>query len=98
MGEKITREELDSFNELLQKERSILERIMASSKNIYNVYCNDRMVLIQFKSGKSISSGYLDSLSDLIDYKDYTVSVVSVTEEFFKLKYTEDILQITIRL
>lgn len=98
MVEKITRDELDSFNELLQKEKDILERIMSSSDDIYNAYYNDKFILIQFKSGKSISSDYLDGLSDLVDYSGYAISVVTVTEEFFKLKYTEEILQITIRL
>ena len=98
MTEKITREELDSFHELLQKEKSILDRIMSSSEDIYNAYYNDKLVLIQFKSGKQISSDYLDRLSDLIDYQSYSIGIVTVTEEFFKLKYTEEVLQITIIL
>ena len=53
---------------------------------------------IQFKSGKPITNEYLDKLDEVIDYISYNISIATVEEEFFKLKYKEDVLQLNLQL
>ena len=76
----------------------MLNRILSSNEDIYKVYYTDNMMIMQFKSGKNISKGYLDKLSDIIEYTDYRISIATVEEEFFKLKYKEEVLQLNIQL
>ena len=96
--DKITEKELQLYNEIIEMEKSILNRIIASNEDIYKVYYTDNMVVLQFKSGKTISKDYLDKLSDIIEYKDYDISIATVEEEFFKFKYKEEVLQLNIQL
>ena len=96
--DKITRKELHSYNEIIKMEKSMLNRILSSNEDIYKVYYTDNMMIMQFKSGKNISKGYLDKLSDIIEYTDYMISIATVEEEFFKLKYKEEVLQLNIQL
>ena len=96
--DKITKKELQSYNEILKMEKSMLNRIISSNGDIYKVYYTDNMMIMQFKSGKTISKDYLDRLSDIIEYKDYAISIATVEEEFFKLKYKEELLQLNIQL
>ena len=93
---KITRKELDNFNDMIKMEKVLLEKIMDSHDGIYNVYYNAGMIIIQFRKGRPIESEYLEGLHNLVDYVSYRIDVVTVTEEFFKIKYDEEILQLTI--
>ena len=97
---KITHEELESFNQLIQKEQEILNRIISSNKDISKTFYNPekRLMIIQFQSGKPIHSDYLNSLKELMDYKSYSIVITSVTEKIFKISYTEQILQLNIYL
>ena len=96
--EKITKKELETFNRIIEMEKKIVDTIMSSSDDIYNVYYNNDMVIILFKNGKTITKEYLDNLQKIIDYKDYSITIATVTEQFFKIKYTEEVLQINITL
>ncbi len=95
---KITKEDLQNYKNLLQKEKDLLNKFLESNSGISRVYYNEDMVIIQFLSHCSIGSDYLDNLKELIDYKSYTVEVATVTNEFFKIKYDENILQLKIFL
>ena len=95
---KITREELQAYKDILLKEKEMLNKIISSNEDIYKVYYNDKMIIIQFKNGKHISNDYLDNLKDLIDYQGYSLEVATITEEFLKIKYTEQVLQLNIML
>lgn len=95
---RVTRDEIKEFNLLIQKEKDMLDRIMCSHEDIYNVYYNDNTVIIQFKAGRNIPGDYLEGLDDVIEYDSYEIGIGTVVEEFLKFKYSEDILQITIRL
>lgn len=98
IDKKITKEELENFNRLIEMEKNLLEKIMGSHDGIHNVYYNSGLIIIQFKKGWVIESDYLEHLHELVDYDSYTIDIVKVSEEFFKIKYTEDILQLNIRL
>ena len=95
---QITKEEIDNFKEMMNIERRMLDKIYSSNEDILNVFYNDKAVAIQFRNGKSITNDYLESLHELIDYESYSITIATVTEEFLKLKYTEDVLQLNIIL
>lgn len=98
MISKITREELKVFNELIEMEQIMLNKILSSNENIHRAYYTGEMIVLQFKSGKEIDSKYLETLKDLIDYKNYSIEIATITEEIFKIKYKEQVLQLNIYL
>lgn len=95
---KITKKELQTYNEIVEMERVMLDKILSSNEDIYKVYYTDNVMAILFKNGKTITKEYLDKLEEVIDYKDYAISIATIEEEFFKLKYTEEVLQLNILL
>lgn len=98
MTEKITREELGIFNELIQMEQEMLTKILSSNEDIHKAYYTGDMMVLQFKNGKPINSEYLGNLNELVDYRKYSIEVATVTEEIFKIKYKEQVLQLNIYL
>ena len=96
--ERITKEDLQTYKKLLQKEQEILDKLLSSNEDITKVYYNDKIVIIQFKAGRPITSTYLTQLNKLMDYKSYTIETVTTTETFMKIKYQEQILQLNIQL
>lgn len=95
---KITRDDLNSYNEIVKKEKEMLEKVLSSNGDIYKVFYNNNIMVIQFKHSKPVTSEYLESLNDLIDYDWYSIEAVTITEEFFKIKYKEQVLQLNIFL
>lgn len=89
---------MQNYKNLLRKEKELLGKFFESNEKITKVYYNEDLVIIQFSSDYSLTSQYLESLKDLIDYKEYVVKVVTITNEIFKLKYDEQILQLNIIL
>ena len=95
---KITREELQAYKKILEMEKDMLNRIISSNEDIYKVAYADNMIVILFKNGKQLTNDYLEKLNQLIDYQRYTLEVATITEEFFKMKYTEQVLRLNIYL
>lgn len=95
---KITKEELQSYKKILEMEKDMLNRIISSNEDIYKVAYADNMIVILFKNGKQLTNDYLEKLNQLIDYQRYTLEVATITEEFFKMKYTEQVLRLNIYL
>ena len=98
MPVKITKEELSNYKALIKAEKDLLNKFFISNENIDKVFYNENMVIIQFISGYSISSDYLNGLSDMIDYSSYSINCATVTKSFFKVKYDENVLQLIILL
>lgn len=98
MSSKITREDLNQYNEIVRMEREMMEKVLSSNEGIYKVFYNNDIMVIQFKHKKPVTSDYLESLDGLIDYKSYSIEAVTITEELFKIKYKEEVLQLNIFL
>ncbi len=98
MADKITREELNNYHKIIEHEQKVMKTILESNEDIYRVLYDNNKVQIQFKNGKQITKDYLDSLSNLIEFKDYNISSVTVKMSFFKLSYEEELLQIELTL
>ena len=98
MKNRITKEDLETYNQLIAKEKEILDKILESHNNIGNVFYNGEYIIIQFKPGTPLDSQYLNHLHELVEYKQYTIDTVTIVEEFFKLQYKEQILQLNIQL
>ena len=95
---KITKEELQSYKKILEMEKDMLNKIISSNEDIYKVAYADNMIIILFKNGKQLTNDYLEKLNQLIDYQRYTLEVATINEEFFKMKYTEQVLRLNIYL
>lgn len=98
MADKITREELNNYHKIIEHEQKVMSTILESNEDIYRVLYDNNKIQIQFKNGKQITKDYLDSLSNLIEFKDYNISSVTVKMSFFKLSYEEELLQIELTL
>ena len=79
-------------------EKDMLNKIISSNEDIYKVAYADNMIIILFKNGKQLTNDYLEKLNQLIDYQRYTLEVATINEEFFKMKYTEQVLRLNIYL
>lgn len=95
---KITKEDLTIYKSILEKEQEILNRIISTNEDISKVYYNENLIIIQFQSGKKLNSKYLEELQDIIEYKMYEIETVTVTKQFFRIKYDEQVLQMNIHL
>lgn len=99
MGQdKITKEDLQIYKDILAKEQEMLNKVLETSNNISKIFYNDKIIVLQFKAGTTIDNTYIEKLNDIIDYKGYSIEPVTVTEEFLKIKYKEHTLQINIML
>lgn len=95
---KITTEDLQTYKKLITKEQEILNTLLSSNEDISKVYYNENIIILQFQAGKPITSTYLKELENIMDYQSYTIETVTTEEQFLKIKYHEQVLQLNIRL
>ena len=95
---KITKEDLQVYKDILAKEQDMLNRILETNENISKIYYNENLIVMQFKTGTTLTNEYLEKLKDIIEYKSYNIETVTVTEKFLNIKYKENILQLNIIL
>ena len=95
---KITKEDLQVYKDILAKEQDMLNRILQTNENISKIYYNENLIVMQFKTGTTLTNEYLEKLKDIIEYKSYNIETVTVTEKFLNIKYKENILQLNILL
>ena len=95
---KITKEDLQVYKDILAKEQDMLNRILETNENISKIYYNENLIVMQFKTGTTLTNEYLEKLKDIIEYKSYNIETVTVTEKFLNIKYKENTLQLNIIL
>lgn len=95
---KITKEDLQVYKDILAKEQDMLNRILETNENISKIYYNENIIVMQFKTGTTLTNEYLEKLKDIIEYKSYNIETVTVTEKFLNIKYKENTLQLNILL
>lgn len=94
----ITKDDLLNYKKLIMAEKSLFNKFLESSNEITKVFYNEDKIVIQFRAGHVLTSDYLNGLHNLIEHSSYSVETVTVTKEFLKIKYDENILQLTITL
>lgn len=94
----ITKQELNNHKFLIESEKRIFQKFYDFNDNISKMYYDGEIIIIQFHSGYKLDSDYLERLRDLVDYSSYHIENIVVTNEIFKIKYDENVLQLTIIL